>query len=119
MLINLSNHPSSKWSKEQKETANQQYGIIEDMEFPQINPHWSVDDVQMLAIQYADDIEKEKPVAVHLMGELTFCFELASLLKVKGILCIASTTERVAEDKGDQKISTFKFVQFRPYFMLQ
>lgn len=32
-----------------------------------------------------------------------------------GIPCIASTTERIAEERDGQKVVTFRFVQFRGY----
>lgn len=118
MLLNLSNHPSTYWSQAQIDEACRLYDFIDDLEFPYIDPYWSYEEVAALAIQFSDDIEKEKPSAVHLMGELTFCFILARLLKDSGISCIASTTQRVVVEEDEKKISTFKFVQFRPYFKL-
>jgi len=49
------------------------------------------------------------------MGEMTFSFRLVQKLKSAGILCIASTTERITEQIGDTKTSRFEFIQFRPY----
>lgn len=116
MLINLSNHPSSKWSGDQKNTALALYGNIEDMTFPHIDPHATRDQVTKLAEKYYTEIRSLDPSAVHLMGELTFSFVLANLLKESEIPCVASTTERIVVEEGNQKISTFKFVQFRSYF---
>ena len=116
MLINLSNHPYSKWSDLQKETAHRLYGEVMDMEFPHIDPEWSRDKVQELAEKYLSKIKLMPPATIHLMGELIFCFVLAALLKSAGIPCVASTTQRVVEEVDGRKISTFTFVQFRPYF---
>ncbi len=39
------------------------------------------------------------------------------LLEKLGILCVASTTERIVTDNPDgSKTTVFMFVQFRPYF---
>jgi hypothetical protein len=118
MLLNLSNHPSEDWSPEQKQAVNQKYGNIQDMPFPQINPHWTTEQVIEIARQYCNDIIKinPQPAAVHLMGELTFTFALVTKLKSAGIPCIASTTERIIKFEQDgTKHSTFRFVRFRHY----
>lgn len=116
MLINLSNHPSSKWSDLQIKTAMDLYGPIKDMEFPHIDPNWSIEEVKALALNYFHQINEENPSAVHIMGELSFCFTLVTLLKGSGMHCIASTTERIVNQNGDQKISNFQFVRFRTYY---
>lgn len=116
MLINLSNHPFDKWSESQKTTALSHFNRVEDLPFPHIDPHWTMAEVEVLAESYIEKIAQMKPAAVHLMGELTFCFLLAQKLKNAGIPCLASTTERIVQEQGEQKISTFRFVQFRPYF---
>lgn len=116
MLINLSNHPFDKWTANQKSTALRLYGEVKDLDFPYIDPSWSLDQVHQLAEEYLSKIKLLPPATVHLMGELTFCFTLASLLKAQGIPCVASTTNRMVEEVDGKKLSTFKFVQFRPYF---
>lgn len=86
------------------------------MVFPHIDPTWSKKMVYELAEAYFLQIKHLQPTAVHLMGELTFCFILATLLEREGISCVASTTERMVEEVDAKKISRFTFVQFRPYF---
>jgi hypothetical protein len=116
MLLNLSNHPSSSWPKNQVTLANKNYGAIQDMPFPQIDPLADEDSIQELAIQYLNQILLLKPKAVHLMGELTFSFTLVELLKSHGITCLASTTSRNTQEMADgTKISKFQFVRFRSY----
>ncbi|MEI2422170.1 hypothetical protein V6O07_17960, partial [Arthrospira platensis SPKY2] len=71
MLLNLSNHPSVTWSQKQIEEAKQKYGHIQDMAFPDINPEWSLDQVQLEAEKYYVKIRAmaaSKIITVHLMG---------------------------------------------------
>lgn len=116
MLLNLSNHPSTKWPENQKQAAIEKYGSIQDLSFPQIDPQAGKDEVIALANDYMTQIEEINPTAVHIMGEMVFTYQIVSLLKEKGIPCIASTTERIAEEMEDgKKLMTFKFVRFRDY----
>jgi RNase P subunit RPR2 len=118
MLLNLSNHPSNNWPENQRSAALQ-YGEIIDMPFPNISPNATQEEIETLAQEYLEQIKnmaQHQQVTVHLMGELTFCFNLVQLLKREGIPCVASTTERIAVEAEDgSKTSQFKFVQFRPY----
>ncbi|PSJ75848.1 CRISPR-associated protein, partial [Sphingobacteriales bacterium UPWRP_1] len=110
MLLNLSNHPSANWSAEQTDAACALYGSVEDLPFPQIPPTWSTDEVEQLVEKYISKIRKLNPTAVHLMGELTFCFSLVAKLQAIGIPCVASTTQRNTIDNPDgTKIATFRF----------
>lgn len=115
MLLNLSNHPSASWSAAQLQAATSLYGAIEDLPFPAIPPDAEALQVQQLAQEYFEQVTARRPAAVHLMGEMTFTFHLVQLLREAGIPCIASTTERIAEERDGQKIVTFRFVQFRNY----
>lgn len=116
MLLNLSNHPTSSWPEKQIVLAKAQYGHVVDMPFPQIDPILDEDGLADLAGHYVTKMMELKPKAVHLMGELTFCFALIPLLQSHGITCIASTTHRTTEDRPDgTKISKFEFVRFRKY----
>lgn len=117
-FINLSNHPSSKWSDEQKAAA-QKYGNTVDIPFPQIDPHaskWEIDD---RATQLAGKLFKEYPeeeTTIHIMGEMTYVFAFVKTALDFGYKCVASTTERIVIENPDgSKTSTFKFVQFREY----
>ncbi len=118
MLINLSNHPSSLWSAAQIEAARQ-YGVIEDMSFPVIDPAMSHDEILQCAHEYAEQImakARKCNITVHVMGEMNFVYALVEELKNDGITCVASTTIRnVTEEANGMKTSTFNFVQFREY----
>jgi hypothetical protein len=117
MLINLSNHPSTLWQAAQLASATV-YGEIINLPFPVVNPEGDEKYIQTLGKEYLEKIEQlaqGKNVTVHLMGELTLTYYLVNALIAKGIKCVASTTERVAEEKDGAKISEFRFKQFREY----
>jgi hypothetical protein len=123
MLINLSNHKSSKWSKEQIEAAENTYGSIVDLEFPVIFPFSDLTEVEQIVEKYFFKIKniliqsKDENNTVHLMGEFTFTHNLLEILKKNNINAVASTTSReVCEDKNGTKISKFNFIRFRNYY---
>ncbi len=124
MLINLSNHPSQNWDKKQIEAATKNYGEIVDIDFPQIDPEWDTSRIMKLAEEYLEIVQNkihqnpDTQVAVHLMGEIIFCFCLAIMLENAKIQCVASTTRRNAIVKNGVKTSVFEFVKFRNYYYL-
>ena len=123
MLINLSNHPSTKWGEKQTNTAIKTYGEILDIPFPSISPEMTSVEVFTMAESYYNKVSavldqcanEPKPNAVHIQGEFTFVFKLVTLLRSSEISCIASTSERKVEEKDGKKIVEFDFVQFREY----
>lgn len=118
MLINLSNHPSADWNETQLAAAGK-FGEIRDLPFPQIDPTLSPKQINELAAQYllqVQTIASPREAVVHIMGELTLCYNLVGMLKSAGYTCLASTSERKVKDLGDgKKEVTFDFVQFREY----
>lgn len=121
MLINLSNHPMDKWDSSQLAAANR-YGQIVDLPFPSVDPQATTGEIEKLAESFANKIfelfssNSKSECAIHIMGELTFCFILVTKLQKAGIICLASTTQRQTIDHPNgSKISVFKFVQFREY----
>jgi hypothetical protein len=123
MLINLSNHPYNQWSEKQKETAQKQYGMVQDMTFPMVDPSATTKEIKELALTFYKKIttiidqcaNEPYPNAVHIQGEFTFVFNLVTLLKKSEISCVASTSTRNVKQIGEKKIINFKFVQFREY----
>ncbi len=103
MLINLSNHPATTWSEQQRAAASL-YGPIEDWPFPAIPPEWDEQQVATLAQRYAQRIVDRLqevdagPHAVHVMGEQTFTCTLVRLLQQQGIRCLAATSHRIVEE---------------------
>jgi hypothetical protein len=122
MLINLSNHPSAEWDSNQMHNAMQMFNSVVDMKFPAIDPDWEISTVYNLATIYAKDclqiLEKspDPQNAIHVMGELTFCYQFVRLMQQQEVVCLASTTERIAALTADGKVSRFVFKTFRPYF---
>lgn len=124
IFINVSNHPSSKWDVKQITAALKMVdnGPIIDVPFPSIDPEIKSSDVINLAEEYFTNVinlinEYEADYAVfHIMGEMTFTYNLVKILKDNGYHCYASTTKRnVVEKEDGTKISIFEFVQFREY----
>ncbi|MCL2650338.1 MAG: CRISPR-associated protein [Candidatus Azobacteroides sp.] len=121
MLINLSNHPSTKWSPQQL-AATQVYDEIIDLSFPDVDPSGDDEYIQSLVNEYVDKIINNSQfsilnsqLTVHIMGEMTFTFSIVNALQNRGIMCIASTTERIALEENGLKTSEFRFVRFRKY----
>jgi hypothetical protein len=121
MLINLSNHPSSTWSKDQLQTANAQFGEITDIRFPEINPECDETQIEELAQTYLQKIIELAQVnnalpVVHLMGEYCFCYKLVNMLKNEGVEVVVSTSKRHSVMNADgTKTIQFNFVRFRKY----
>lgn len=117
-LINLSNHPSTKWEESQKNGWDEIY----DIPFPSINPYDDIPEIYNLAVTYfynvksfiqSNSINKTMNYYCMLQGEFTFCYILYPMLReiLSGI--VIPTTERIVVEEGDKKISTFKFVRWR------
>jgi|688.fasta_scaffold1797460_1 hypothetical protein len=115
MLLNFSNHPSHTWNEKQLLKAFELFESVTDLEFPHIDPHFSYDDIDKLSTKYVDIILSKRPKVVHIMGELTFTYKVVLKLQMEGMLCIGSTTHRIATEEDGYKFSKFEFVQFRGY----
>lgn len=118
LFINLSNHPSSSWSKEQIEAAGE-FGKIVDMSFPLVAPDAATEDVEALAKDIVDKImvyANDNDVTVHVMGEMGLTYKIVKKLRVFGIRCVCSTSYRIVEDEGNGKRTVeFHFNKFRDY----
>ena len=121
MLINLSNHPLAYWAEQQRAMAEGHWGQVVDLPFPVIPPTLTTQEVVALAEEYCARCvdmlhqEDDPSSAVHLMGEMVFCFHLAAMLKHAGIEVVASTSERIVCYTDGTKNSEFNFVTFRAY----
>lgn len=118
LFLNLSNHLSDKWGEAQLDAARA-YGKVVDMPFPEIDPGATTEEIYILAEEYAEEITSRYPdrdLTVHIMGEMTFCFRLVTLLHARGVRCVASTTQRKTSELADgKKESIFEFQEFREY----
>jgi hypothetical protein len=57
MLINLTNHPSARWSEKQKAAADE-FGEIVDVPFPQVEASADEQIVNSLGKEYLEKIKK-------------------------------------------------------------
>lgn len=118
ILINLSNHPFKTWGEKQKEAAKK-YGDVIDIPFPDIDP--DAERLDQLVDDYfhkiTDYTAPDTDVSLHIMGEMTFVYQLVyNLQEWSFIKCIASTTRRIVTMGPDGvKKSVFEFVRFREY----
>jgi len=127
--INFSNHPSKSWSIEQKnafrdfvvrhrEISNVDKVDFEivDVQFPDIPPDASKSVLEEIANNYVDKIKAYSPQVVMVQGEYGLTYIVVNMLKQKEICVVYATTKReVVEKENGEKISVFKFVQFREY----
>ena len=120
MLINLTNHPVSRWSEEQRRKAIRQWNEIEDYPFPSVGAQWNDEQMKQCAEAIVTEITAKSPDAVLCQGEMSMTFLLVAMLQKKGIPVYAATSERQAREEllPDGTISKniiFNFVQFRKY----
>ncbi len=128
LLINVSNHPSEKWSEKQKAGWDK----IVDLPFPQIPPDWNANQVLDIAKEYYQRINgikyehKDYITCICLQGEFTFCYLLFALfiLNPKNYerekqqrFAIPTTERKVVETQDSEgktiKQSVFEFVKWR------
>jgi CRISPR-associated protein Csx16 len=114
-FVNLTNHPSAQWEREQIEAALALAERIEDVLFPNVPPEASEKDLSAIAEACVAQLP---PTSTHALvqGEFTLAFELVRRLQERNITCLAATTERQVEAVGEgRKTSRFRFVRFRSY----
>ena len=119
MLINFTNHPFALWDPAQLAAAQQQFGNVVDLSFPEVDPAGDEHYISDLADLYLDKIlslAQDAQATVHLMGEMTFTVALLNRLRTHNIPCVASTTRRIVETlpSGDKNVK-FQFNKFRHY----
>lgn len=127
MFINLTNHPSSGWGRDQYEAAAG-YGSVIDLAFPDVNPELTSGQVASLASDYYNRIldlaaaqgEPLQEVTVMVSGEFSFTYHLVNLLKENNVHCVCACTKRESReqlqpDGSIVKTARFAFVQFREY----
>jgi hypothetical protein len=56
MFFNISNHPSYSWGPEQKKQASK-FGTIIDIQFPNVNPNASIEEIDELAQSVCTQVE--------------------------------------------------------------
>lgn len=119
IFINFSNHPSTEWSKEQKEEALTYGETLIDIPFPNVNPYIDEIAIAQKADEYVlkiKEIAEGKSTTVHIMGEMNLTYLIIQKLIDQNICCVSSTSERDVEILEDgSKNVFFKFIRFRKY----
>jgi CRISPR-associated protein Csx16 len=117
VFINISNHPSERWSSVQREAALRFAPEIRDFPFPSVPPEAEADDIAVLADQIIDKAIKTAPGMTHAMvqGEFTLAHALVHRLQRRGVVCFSATTKREVVEDGNTKTTRFGFVRFREY----
>ena len=117
-LINLSNHPSAAWGADQRAAA-EKYGAIVDIQFPNVDPTLSTEEVGKLASEYCEKILAYGTPTVMCQGEFCFSYAIVGMLKAAGCKVVAACSERNVEEVIENgqlvKKAIFHFVQFREY----
>lgn len=114
VLVNFSNHPSSKWDKDQMEAA-EQYGRVVDIAFPVVDENDDEEKIKKIGDEYLEEIMQYATAAVMLQGEFTLSYYVIKELRKRNITVLAACTKRETYMNGDIKISIFKFKRFREY----
>jgi len=118
LLINLSNHPSEKWSEAQKKG----WDNITDMTFPQIDPWATTGQVTLLVLiaekasERIFELNKDNKVFIHLAGEFSFCYVLRDFFKDERFVVACTerkTIEKIENDGSVTKTTVFAFAQWR------
>ena len=119
-LINISNHNSNNWSKEQKAGFDE----IIDIQFPNVPANATTKDVILTAYdlldKITDEVLTEDELNIMLQGEFSLCYKLKELIDKAywTVNYYIPTTERkVVESFGINKETIketiFQFVQWR------
>lgn len=101
--------------------AHKRWGQVIDLPFPVISPMLTTAEVVVIAEEYKERCidmlyrSRDEISAVHLMGEMVFCYRLVQSLKDAGVMVVASAAERDVHYTNDVKNSIFNFVSFREY----
>lgn len=113
--MNISNHPSDSWPKEQLAAAYEKAGKIVDIPFPAVSPEADEGAIK----EYVDRVMDKLPLCTsHAMvsGEYVTTFQIVKELQKRSIECYAARTKRlVVKEEDGVKTSHFEFRGFRQY----
>jgi CRISPR-associated protein Csx16 len=114
-FLNLSNHPHSTWSQEQRQAALVECTEIIDQPFPNVPPEADQQHIEELAAAILTKLPVDINKAM-IMGEFTLTAALIRDMQKRGVECLAATTRRQITTLEDgSKQSSFHFQRFRPY----
>ena len=126
MLINFTNHPSDRWTDDQKNCAIELYGAVKDLPFPAVPTGAGATEVIGMTDEIIDKIlamKEENLVseafAVMAQGEFTLTYAVVSRLRNLTITVLSAVTERISTEEvvnGEvRKTAIFRFAGFREY----
>ena len=119
-MINISNHPSSKWTEKQRSAVktveeSEKVEII-DIPFPNVPPNASAQEVRKMAHKLYSDVCGMGHDFVHIMGETSLVYEFFKLWSGKGAGVVSTSERRSVENDDGSKTIIFDFCQFRRIF---
>lgn len=118
MFINLSNHPSKNWCKEQTFAAKK-YGDIIDITCPIMDASINEDQVKTLAEATINKINEINPAAIMCTGEFSFCYIAINELKKCGYKVFSTRSETKVSNSVVNGVSqrniAYKFLEFVEY----
>lgn len=122
IFVNVSNHPSIRWSDDQRNAALKIADTIVDVPFPNV----PADETRVTGIAHGiiDSVysvikgRQPKDTTVMVAGELSVSFYAIQSLLNRGFKVVVACSDRVSEeqvqpDGSTKKVAVFKFVQFR------
>ena len=127
MFVNLSNHPSGKWTAEQINAASRLYGEVRDLPFPAVPTLATPDDVAVMADEYVarafamreECADNTHSFAVMVQGEFTLTYATVKRFKEAGVTVVSAVSDRVVSEQvvgGEvRKTAIFRFAGFREY----
>ncbi len=123
MFFNLSNHPSSGWTKEQYEYAYSRWGEIRDLPFPPLGPELTEEDVLREVRDYLPKIPAKEEGVMSVFGEFCFTYAMANLLMRRGysVKCVHSVdtvTTKPGEDGVIERRIEYRFLRYADYVTL-
>lgn len=124
LFINVSNHPSSTWSVEQKQAALKGGRMLVDVPFPNVPPTATRNDIKDIGYELIHKIDdvianyggSESTTTITIVGEFSLTIFVVVKLRIllPGLNIVVATSERntVINEDGSKTIR-FDFVQFR------
>lgn len=123
MFINVSNHPTPKWSEEQLRAAKLLGGEVADVQFPNVPPTASALEVKAMAEKLSQDLLDRygRGNTFIVSGEQCLATLTGCYLTREGNRVVAASTERVSKETTQpdgtvKKETVFSFVQFREVY---
>ena len=116
MFINISNHPSAKWSAEQLTAAQELGGEVWDIAFPAVPTTATTAEIAVMADQISAQVADGEVAMIQ--GEFSLVWSLTSRIRNRGLRVVVACTDRrsVEVQKPDgtvEKTTVFVFAGFR------